>query len=62
MSEMEKVYRAGLGVLEVEQEKDGRWLAEITGLPGVLGYGTTSEEAVANVFRLAAKVAAENLK
>lgn len=38
--------------LEYEQEDDGRWLAEVLELPGVLAYGQTSEEAIAKAWRL----------
>ncbi len=31
--------------IEFEQEDDGRWLAEISALPGVMAYGATREEA-----------------
>ena len=33
--------------VEAEREDDGRWLAEILELPGVLAYGATSDEAIA---------------
>jgi hypothetical protein len=32
--------------IEVEQEEDGRWLAEVPDLPGVLTYGQTRQEAI----------------
>lgn len=35
--------------IEIEQEEDGRFLAEVIGLPGVLAYGQTREEAVTRV-------------
>ena len=38
--------------IEVEQEEDGRWLAEISDLPGVLTYGSNRHEAIANVKAL----------
>ena len=47
--------------IETEQEDDGRWIAEIPELPGVMAYGTTREEAVANVTALARRVAADRL-
>lgn len=37
---------------DVEQEDDGRWLAEVVALPGVLVYGQTRQEAVAHVQSL----------
>ena len=33
--------------VEYEREEDGRWLAEVLELRGVLGYGTNSDEAIA---------------
>ena len=33
-------------VIEVEQETDGRWLADLPALPGVMAYGTTADEAL----------------
>lgn len=48
--------------IEVEQEEDGRWLAEVIGLPGALVYGQTRDEAVARVQALALRVVAEQLE
>ena len=48
--------------IEVEQEDDGRWLAEIPELPGVLAYGRTSAEAVARAQALALRVMADTLE
>jgi predicted RNase H-like HicB family nuclease len=48
--------------IEVEQETDGRWLAEVNALPGVLSYGATRTEAVAKVQALALRVLAERLE
>ena len=39
--------------IECEQEVDGRWLAEVIELPGVLGYGATKNEAIVKVETLA---------
>ena len=47
--------------VEVEREDDARWIAEITDLPGVLAYGSTYEEAVAQVRDLALRVLADRL-
>ena len=44
---------------EVERETDGRWLAEVPDLPGVMAYGETREAALANCTRLAADVLAD---
>lgn len=48
--------------LEFEQEQDGRWLAEVRELPGVLAYGATSQEALAKADVLALRVLAEQLE
>lgn len=45
--------------IETEREADGRWIAEIPEQPGVMAYGKTREEAVANVAALARRVAAD---
>ena len=48
--------------IEYEQERDGRWLAEVPELPGVLAYGSTSEEAMRKAEALALRVLAERLE
>jgi predicted RNase H-like HicB family nuclease len=48
--------------VEIEQEEDGRWIAEVIDLPGVLAYGNTSEEAQAKVQALALRVVADRLE
>jgi predicted RNase H-like HicB family nuclease len=48
--------------LECEREDDGRWLAEVPQLPGVLAYGATAEEAMARAEVLALRVMAERLE
>jgi predicted RNase H-like HicB family nuclease len=48
--------------VETEQETDGRWLAEVVELPGVLAYGTRQEEAVSRVQALALRAVAERLE
>ncbi len=47
--------------IEVEQEQDGRWLAEVPDLPGVLTYGQTRQEAVEKAQVLALRVLADRL-
>ncbi len=46
--------------VEIEQEVDGRWIAEVMNLPGVLAYGKTAEEAKAKVQALALRVVADS--
>lgn len=48
--------------LETEQEDDGRWIAEVPELAGVLAYGATRDEAMARAEILALRVLAEQLE
>ena len=48
--------------IEYEQEEDGRWLAEVKELPGVLVYGKDPDEAVAHAQALALSVSADRLE
>src|SRR5436305_10334665 len=47
--------------IEVEQEDDGRWLAEVPDIPGALAYGPTRSEAIERVQALALRVLADRL-
>ena len=49
-------------LVELEQEEDGRWIAEVVDLPGVLAYAQTPEEAKAKVQALALRVVADRLE
>ena len=48
-------------IVDTEQETDGRWIAEIPDLSGVLAYGNTRDEAVSKVKALALRVIADRL-
>jgi predicted RNase H-like HicB family nuclease len=48
--------------LEIEQDADGRFLAEVPDLPGVLAYGATEKEAIARAQALALRVLADRLE
>ena len=48
--------------IEHEQEDDGRWLAEVVELPGVMAYGKDVEEAIARAQALALRVVADQLE
>ena len=48
--------------VETEQETDGRWIAEIAQIPGVLSYGPTRQEAISEVKALALRVLADRLE
>jgi predicted RNase H-like HicB family nuclease len=47
--------------IEVEAEDDGRWLAEVPELPGVLAYGHSRQEAIKRVQALSLRVLADRL-
>lgn len=48
--------------IELAREDDGRWIADVIGLPGVMAYGRTRDEALAAVQALALHVLAERLE
>ena len=48
--------------IQMGREADGRWIAEVPELSGVLVYGATSEDAVAKVKALALRVVADRLE
>jgi len=48
--------------VETEQETDGRWIAEITEIPGVMKYGNGRKEAIAQAEALALRVVAERIE
>ena len=48
--------------VELEQETDGRWIAEVQELPGVLCYGVSREDALAKAEALALRVVADQLE
>lgn len=49
-------------IIELEQEEDGRWIAEVIDLPGVLTYGQNREDAVVKVKALAFRVLADQIE
>jgi len=48
--------------IELELEEDGRWIAEVADLPGVMTYGKTREEAISKVKALALRVLADRVE
>ena len=48
--------------IEVEQEQDGRWIAEVVELPGVMTYGDSPEDVMIKVQPLALRVVADRLE
>ena len=48
-------------VMKIEVEEDGRWLAEVAELPGVMAYGASRQEAIERVQVLSLRVLADRL-
>jgi predicted RNase H-like HicB family nuclease len=48
--------------VEIDREDDGRWIAEIPDLPGVMAYGENREQAVARAEALALRVMADRVE
>ena len=48
--------------IEIEREEDGRWIADIPELPGVMVYGETRNRAIAKAQALALRVLADRLE
>ena len=47
--------------IEIDREDDGRWIAEIVDLPGIMAYGNTREEAISKSEALALRVIADRI-
>jgi predicted RNase H-like HicB family nuclease len=47
--------------IEIERENDGRWIAEIPELPGVMAYGDSQNEAISKAEALALRVLADRI-
>ena len=48
--------------IEIEHEDDGRWIAEVPEIPGVLSYGATAQEAMGKAETLALRALAERIE
>jgi predicted RNase H-like HicB family nuclease len=48
--------------IEIEREEDGRWIAEIPELPGIMVYGDSRNEAISKAEALALRVLADRLE
>ncbi len=48
--------------IEIEEEDDGRWIAEVPELPGVMAYGKSRDEAIAHAQALSLRVLADRLE
>ena len=49
-------------IIEIDREEDGRWIAEVPDLPGVIAYGRSQAEAMALVQALALRELADRLE
>ena len=47
--------------IEFDQEEDGRWIADIPELPGVMAYGASRREAESKVREIALRVSSGGL-
>ena len=48
--------------VEFDREDDGRWIAEIPKLPGVMAYGLTKKEALQKVYAVALRTLADGIE
>ena len=55
-------YHVSMFIVDTEMEEDGRWIAEVAELPGVVAYGETREQAVRRAQALSLHVLAERLE
>jgi predicted RNase H-like HicB family nuclease len=53
------IFKGDYMKIEIEKEEDGRWIAEIPDLPGVLVYGDSRNEAISKAEALALRVLAD---
>ncbi len=49
-------------IIEIDREEDGRWIADVPDLPGVLAYGKSREDAILKTQTLALRVIADRLE
>jgi predicted RNase H-like HicB family nuclease len=59
---LELEYRQAFMKIELDQEEDGRWIAEVPDISGAMSYGATKDEALARVKALALRVLADRLE
>jgi predicted RNase H-like HicB family nuclease len=48
--------------VNIDREEDGRWIAEVLELPGVLAYGQTEDDALTRVKALSLRVLADRIE
>lgn len=61
MSDVLKLSKPLILNVDVEEERPGRWIADVTDLPGVMVYGTTAFEAIGKAKTLALDVVSDRL-
>lgn len=52
-------FESRVAKIELGREADGRWIAEVPTLPGVMAYGDSRQEALTNVKALAFEIEEE---
>ncbi len=62
MRELPYMHQGDLMKIEIEREADGRWLAEVPELPGVMAYGDSRGQAISRTKALALRVLADRLE
>ncbi len=60
-SKQNKLLLSSLNI-EFDREEDGRWIAEIRKLPGVMAYGATKREALQRVYAVALRTLADGVE
>ena len=48
--------------IKTERETDGRWIAEVVEIAGVMTYGATREQAIARAEALARRIVADRVE
>ncbi len=62
MRELPYMHQGDLMKIEIEREADGRWLAEVPELPGVMAYGDSRGQTISRTKALALRVMADRLE
>ena len=48
--------------VEFDREEDGRWIAEVPNLPGVMAYGSTKQAALQKVYAITLRTLADKIE
>lgn len=62
MKEIKRIASISSLAVEFDREDDGRWIAEIPKLPGVMSYGATKREALQKTYAIALRTLADNVE